>query len=135
MKEKLEKHHRYPWPVIEAAVMWYQRYPLTYRAISERLVGHGVEVSHKTVYEWVQKFGTTVQKNWKKKANNLAKWSVNEEYMKVNGEWRHLYRAVDGTGNTLSVVTRGRRDLTAAKAFLKKTIDELENLLTESDAE
>ena len=28
-------------------------------------------------------------------------WHVDETYVRVGGEWRYLYRAVDGTGQTV----------------------------------
>ena len=125
MTEKLEKQHRYPWQVIELAVMWYNKYPLPYRAISDMLSDHGVQVSHKTVFEWVQKFGPIVTKKMKKKLADkpTTKFAVDENYVKVNGEWRHLYTALDKDGDLVDAVVRGKKDLTGARAFLKKSVE------------
>ena len=127
MTERLERQHRYPWAVIEMAVTWYQRYPLPYRTVSEMLMSHGVDVSHKTVYEWVQKFGPVVAKRSKKKTiASLEPWSIEESYLKVNGEWKYLYSAVDKQGQIVNAVLKPRRDLASARAFLKKTLKALE---------
>lgn len=121
MSERLDKQHRYPWPAIETAVRWYQKEGLTYRAVSSKLLNHGMEVSHKTVYEWVQKFGDVVGKKAKKKAG-ASVWDVEESYVKVNGQWKYMYRAVDGKDNTLDLVFRHKRNLASARSFLKKQL-------------
>ncbi len=121
MLEKLDKQHRYPWPVIETAIQWYQKEELTYRAVSDKLQGHGIGVSHKTIFEWVQKFGETVSKKAKMRIVKLG-WGVEETYVKVNGDWKYMYRAIDKKSNTLNLVFRERRNLNSAKTFLKKAL-------------
>jgi transposase-like protein len=120
--ERLDKQHRYPWPIIELAVNWYQRENMTYRGVAERLLQHGVDVSHKTVFEWVQKFGEVVSKKAKRRAIR-GNYSVEEAYVKVNGDWKYMYGAVDKSGNILNAVFRDRRNLASAKAFLKRAVD------------
>lgn len=125
MTERIDKQHRYPWEVIELAVIWYQRDHLTYRAVSDKLMQHGVEVSHKTVFEWVQKFGTVISARPRRAPKTLrASMNVEESYVKVNGEWKYMYRSTDGKGNILNAVLRDRRNLASAKSFLKKASDE-----------
>jgi transposase-like protein len=116
------KQHRYPWVVIETAVNWYHQEALTYRSVSEKLAQHGVGVSHKTVFEWVQKFSDSVKKP--KKSSTKAKWDVEETQVKVNGEWKYMYQAVDKQGNVLNLVFRERRNPTSAKNFLTKALVE-----------
>ena len=41
-------------------------------------------------------------------------------YIKLNGKWIYLYRAVDSQGNAIDFLLRARRDKVAAKAFFKK---------------
>lgn len=48
-------------------------------------------------------------------------WYVDETYVKVNGEWHSLYRAVDRDGNLIDVRLSRRRDKAAANAFFRKT--------------
>jgi putative transposase len=47
---------------------------------------------------------------------------MDETSMKVKGEWRYLYRAVDKTGQTMDFLLTKERDEQAAKRFLTKAI-------------
>ena len=47
---------------------------------------------------------------------------MDEPYIKVRGRWVYLYRAIDSNGNTLEFCFSERRDLTAAKRFLRKAL-------------
>ena len=49
-------------------------------------------------------------------------WGVEETYVKVNGDWKYMYRAIDKKSNTLNLVFRERRNLNSAKTFLKKAL-------------
>jgi IS6 family transposase len=51
--------------------------------------------------------------------NPLAR---NETYIRVKGEWKYLYRAIDERGNTLDFYLSKRRNTKAAKLFLQKLI-------------
>ena len=43
-------------------------------------------------------------------------------YIRVKGEWRYLYRAVDKDGNTIDFLLRAHRDKTAARRYFEKSI-------------
>jgi len=45
-------------------------------------------------------------------------------YIKLNGEWVYLYRAVDREGHTVDFCLRAKRDAGAAKAFFRKAFKE-----------
>ena len=45
---------------------------------------------------------------------------MNETYIKINGKWVYLYKAVDSCGNTIELLLRKYRDAVAAKAFFRK---------------
>ena len=47
---------------------------------------------------------------------------VVETYIRVDGEWRYLYRAVDGTGQTVDFLLSAKRDKKAAKRFLRRVL-------------
>ena len=42
--------------------------------------------------------------------------------MRVGGQWRHLYRAVDGTGRTIDFLLSAKRDRKAAERFFRKAL-------------
>ena len=47
---------------------------------------------------------------------------MDETYIKVKGQWRSLYRAVDKQGQTIDFLLTEHRDKEAALRFLKKAI-------------
>jgi putative transposase len=49
-----------------------------------------------------------------------SSWRMDETYIKLNGKWIYLYRAVDSLGNTIEFLLRKHRDKVAAKAFFRK---------------
>jgi transposase-like protein len=120
-QEKRDKQHRYPWPVIETAVQFHIVYKFTYRAISEKMLEHGVEVSYKTVFEWVRKFSDTVNSKLRKRS---SLYSIEESYVKCNGEWLFMYRAVDSKDATLGVLLRPKKNVISAKNFFKKALSD-----------
>jgi transposase-like protein len=48
---------------------------------------------------------------------------MDETYIRVRGEWVYLYRAVDKAGKTVDFYLSRRRDVNAAKAFLRKAMN------------
>jgi putative transposase len=49
-------------------------------------------------------------------------WRLDETYIRVKGEWRYLYRAVDKYGQTIDFLLAEHRDTEAALRFLEKAI-------------
>jgi transposase-like protein len=65
------------------------------------------------------------EKKWKRYARNIGlSWRVDETYMKVRGEWTYLYRVVDGEGCTVDFWLSKRRDVNAAKCFMRRALRE-----------
>ena len=56
----------------------------------------------------------------KRKKPAGSSWRMDETYIKINGKWVYLYRAVDSLGNTIEFLLRKYRDGAAAKAFFRK---------------
>ena len=48
---------------------------------------------------------------------------MDETYIKVAGQWKYLYRAVDRTGATIDFVLRAHRDYAAARRFFERAIE------------
>ncbi|GAB3828787.1 hypothetical protein GCM10027610_014300 [Dactylosporangium cerinum] len=53
------------------------------------------------------------------------RWYVNETYVRVNGVWRHVYRAVDQYGQVVDVLVSVRRDGDAARKFVRQALSTL----------
>jgi transposase, IS6 family len=49
---------------------------------------------------------------------------IDETYVKVRGQWRYLYRAIDKHGNPVDFLLTARRDLGAAKRFFRKMLED-----------
>ena len=45
------------------------------------------------------------------------RWFVEETYVKVNGIWSYVYRAVDQHGQVIDVYVSRRRDIPSARRF------------------
>jgi IS6 family transposase len=50
--------------------------------------------------------------------SDLCPWHMDETYVKVNGRWAYLYRAVDSRGRTVDFYLSSRRNSKAAYRFL-----------------
>ena len=48
---------------------------------------------------------------------------MDETYIKVKGQWKYYYRAVDKQGNTIDFLLTAKRDKKAALRFFKKAIE------------
>jgi transposase, IS6 family len=109
--------------VITVAVRWYLRYGLSYRDVEELLAERGIEVDHVTVYRWVQRF-TPLFADAARPLRHAAgdRWFVDETYVKVAGQWRYLYRAIDQYGQVIDVLVSQQRDTVAARRFFLQAL-------------
>ena len=97
------------------------RFSLSYRDLEEMAIIRGVKIDHATLQRWVIKFAPLIDVAVRKHKKIVGKsWRMDETYIKVNGKWVYLYRAVDSVGNTIEFLLRKHRDAAAAKAFFRK---------------
>lgn len=47
---------------------------------------------------------------------------MDETYIKIRGQWKYLYRAVETAGQTVDFLLTARRDSAAALRFFRKAI-------------
>jgi transposase, IS6 family len=114
---------RFPPDVIVLAVRWYLRFGLSYRDIEELLAERGVEVDHVTIYRWVLRFTPLLADAARPCRHALGdRWQVDETYVKVAGQWRYVYRAIDQFGQVVDVLVSPRRDAKAARRFFRRAI-------------
>ena len=84
----------------------------------------GVEVDHSTLNRWVLKYAPELDKRIRRHLQPTNdSWRVDETYIKVKGQWKYLYRAVDSDGNTLDFLLSAKRDAAAAERFLRRTLN------------
>jgi transposase-like protein len=114
---------RFPHDVIVLAVRWYLRFGLSYRDVEELLAERGVEVDHVTVYRWVQRFTPLLAEAARPCRHSVGdRWQVHETYVKVAGQWRYVYRAIDQFGQVIDVFVSPQRDASAARRFFERAI-------------
>jgi transposase-like protein len=83
----------------------------------------GVEVDHSTINRWVIKYSPLLEEAFHRRKRHVwVSWRMDETYIKVKGQWRSLYRAVDKQGQTIDFLLTKERDEQAAKRFLTKAI-------------
>jgi IS6 family transposase len=109
--------------LILLCVRWYLRYSLSYRDVEEMMRERGLFVDHTTIFRWVQRYAPELDKRCRpflRRTNDS--YRIDETYVRVGGEWKYLYRGVDSKGDTLDFMLRAKRDMTAVKAFFRKTL-------------
>jgi IS6 family transposase len=118
------KGRQFPGEVIVLCVRWYLRYPLSYQHVTELVSERGVEVDASCIWRWVQAYAPELNKRCRGylKPTNKS-YRIDETYIKVQGEDKYLYRALDSTGQTIDFLLTARRDTAAAKRFLRRAID------------
>ncbi|HIF7365703.1 TPA: IS6 family transposase, partial [Klebsiella pneumoniae] len=112
--------------IILWAVRWYCKYGISYRELQEMLAERGVNVDHSTIYRWVQRYAPEMEKRLRwywRNPSDLCPWHMDETYVKVNGRWAYLYRAVDSRGRTVDFYLSSRRNSKAAYRFLGKILN------------
>src|SRR5689334_13828800 len=115
------KGRQYPGEVILQAVRWYLQYPLAYLHVAELLAERGLFVDASCIWRWVQAYGPELNKRCRPHLKSTNKsYRIDETYIKVKGEDRHLYRAVDSTGQTIDFLLTAKRDAESAKRFFRK---------------
>ena len=88
---------QYPSHVIAFVVLWRLRYKFPLRDLPELFAVRGMVISDEAG----------------------RSWHVDETYLKVDGRWRHVYRAIDSSGALVDVLFSDHRDMKAARAFFR----------------
>lgn len=110
--------------VILLCVRWYLAYGLSLRNLEEMMAERGLDVDHATIHRWVLRYSPELLDRFNRRKRAVSpKWQVDETYIRVRGQWRYLYRAIDSMGDTVEFWFSERRDLLAAKRFLTKAFE------------
>ena len=113
--------------VIRLAVMLYIRHPLSLRQVEDLLFERGIDICHETVRFWWNRFGPMFAAKIRKRRIHHGsysnwRWHLDEVFVRINGEIRYLWRAVDHEGEVLEAFATKRRDRKAALRFMKRTM-------------
>ncbi|MDV9198771.1 IS6 family transposase [Streptomyces sp. Wh19] len=118
------KGHRCPVKVISHCVWLYFRFPLSFREVEELMLERGVIVSYETIRRWCLKFGQAYANSLRRRCPRPGdKWHLDEVFIKINGEWKYLWRAVDQDGMVLGILVQARRDKAAARRFFRRLLE------------
>src|SRR6202043_1369756 len=126
---------QHPSDLIALVVLWRLRYKLALRDLPEMFLIRGIVFSHEAVRDWEAKLTPALAESLRRRRRGKAgrSWYVDETYIKVHGQWRYLYRAIDRSGALVDVMFSEHRDMAAAKAFFqsaKTVIDVTPNRVT-----
>ena len=113
--------------VILLAVGWYLRFSLSYRDVEELLAERGLLVDHVTVWRWVQRYAPEMERRLRSRLKPTTdSWRVDETYIRVKGQWRYLYRALDSAGATLDFLLFSKAGRGRSKALLGQSLGSIE---------
>jgi putative transposase len=120
---KVIKRMHYALDVMLTCVRWYVAYPLSLRHLEEMMAERGISVDHSTVHRWAIKIVPVLAAVFRRRQRPVGKsWRMDETYIKVHGQWKYLYRAVDRDGDTIDFLLRAKRDQAAARRFLEQAM-------------
>jgi len=90
--------------------------------MAEMALERGLFIDASCIWRWVQVYGPELDKRCRTHLKHTNKsYRVNETYIRIKGQDRYLYRAVDSTGQTIDFLLTAKRDAAAAKRFFRKT--------------
>lgn len=113
----------YPVDVIAQCVRWYLAYALSLRNLEEMMVERGIIVDHSTLHRWLIRLVLLLDEAFRRHKRTVGRrWRMDETYIKVKGQWKYLYRAVDTAGQTIDFLLTAKRDTAAALRFFRKAI-------------
>ena len=112
---------QYPSDVIALVVLWRLRYKLSLRDLAEMFLIRGIVFSYEAVRDWEAKLTPALAETLRRRRRGKVgrSWYVDETYVKVQGRWCYLYRAIDTSGALVDVRLSETRDMAAATAFFR----------------
>src|SRR6201993_3735046 len=111
---------QYPSDVVVLVVLWRLRYKLSLRDLAEMFLIRGIVFSYEAVRDWEAKLTPALAEKLRRRRGKVGRsWYVDETYVKVQGRWCYLYRAIDKSGALVDVLFSERRDRKAARAFFR----------------
>jgi transposase, IS6 family len=86
---------------------------------------HGLAVDHTTIWRWVQDYVPALEQRLRRQLKSTNKsWRGDETYIRVQGAWCYLYRAIDSSGATIDFLLAALRDAAAAQRLFRQALRE-----------
>jgi putative transposase len=115
--------YRFPPEIISYAVWAYHRFCLSFRDVEDLLAERGIIVSYEAIRIWCQKFGPDYARKLKRRQGRLGDiWHLDEVFIRINGQQKYLWRAVDQDGDMIDILVQPRRDQHAAERFFRRLL-------------
>ena len=105
-------------------VLWRLRYKLSLRDVTELFLERGFVLTHEAVRDREERFAPLIADHLRTKRRGQVgtSWYVDETYVKVNGKWCYLSRAIDRDGNLVDSRLSEKRNMDAAKQFFQQAV-------------
>src|SRR5258708_25055464 len=114
----------YPTDIVLLVVFYRLRYKLSVRDLAEMFLERGFTLTHEAVRDWEARFAPLItdQLRMRRRGQVGISWHVDETYVRVQGKWCSLYRAIDQDGNLVDSMLSQKRDMDAAKRFFQQAL-------------
>ena len=104
-------------------IRWSVAYPLSTRHVEALMLARGVHVAHSTLNRCVVTYSPRLAEAFHRRQRSVwVSWHLDETYMRGQGQWSYLYRAVDQPGPTRDLLRTAPRDTEAARKFRQQAI-------------
>ena len=78
-----------------------------------------------TLNRWVLAYAPLIERRLRAfRRPHCGSVRIDETYVKIRGQWRYLYRAIDKYGTPVDFLLTAKRDLEAAKRFFRKMLQD-----------
>ncbi len=115
--------YRWPPDVILMAVRWYCSLPLSAAQVVRLLAERSIEVTPRTVLNWMQTFGPQLATALRRHRRRLGQhWYVDEVFYFRGQQKLYFYWVGDQHGQVIDVLLRNKRDQASAEAFFRRAL-------------
>ena len=124
----LIKRLRFPLDIMLLCVRWYIAYPLSLRNLEEMMQRARPDRRsfHDSPLDRQAGSGAGGSLSKRKRTRGIGavgkSWRLDETYIKIGGEDRYWYRAVNNQGNTVDFLLTAKRDRRAAQRFFTRAV-------------
>jgi putative transposase len=117
-------HLQVPTDVVLLVVPWRLRDKRSLRDLAEMLLERGFIFTHETVRDWEARFVPLLAARLRAKRRGKAgsNGHADETYLRIDGRWCYLYRAIDREGNPIEALLSEKRDMAAARRFFAQAL-------------